>query len=468
MHHEPDELLRQIASYIANYKEPSENALLHARLCLADAMGCAMLALEFEECTKLLGPVVPGTTVPNGARVPGTSFILDPILAAFNFGCLVRWLDYNDTFLALEWAHPSDNLGALLPLMDYLTRTGKSFTVRDLLIALIQAYEIQGCLSIYNSFNRVGFDHVIFIKLAIAGLATRAMGGTEKQIIDALSQVFIDTGPLRTYRHAPNTGSRKSWAAGDAAARGIQLARLTMLGEQGYATPLSAPKWGLQDILFSGKPLKLEKPLNSYIIENILFKISYPAEFHAQTAVEAALDLHPQVKDKIQDIEKIEIFTHDAAIRIITKSGPLYNPADRDHCIQYMVACGLLYGHLKAEHYSDEASQDKRIDELREKTLVEEEPQFSKDYLDPKKRSISSTLKITFKDGKVLGPMTVEYPRGHPRRREEAIPMLYEKLRHNLVARFDKEQIDKIVTLLQSPEKLDRMNVPEFVDLFLA
>jgi 2-methylcitrate dehydratase len=465
---EPDELLRQVASYIRTYKDPSENALHHARLCLADAMGCAMLALEFEECTKLLGPVVPGTTVPNGARVPGTSFILDPILAAFNFGSMVRWLDYNDTFLALEWAHPSDNLGALLPLMDYLTRIGGSFSVRDLLTALIQAYEIQGCLSIDNSFNRVGFDHVIFIKLAIAGLTVKAMGGTEKQIIDALSQVFIDTGPLRTYRHAPNAGSRKSWAAGDAAARGIHLARLTMLGEQGYATPLSASKWGLQDILFGGKPLKLERTLSSYIIENILFKISYPAEFHAQTAVEAALELHPKVKDKIQDIEKIEIFTHDAAIRIITKSGPLYNPADRDHCIQYMVACALLYGHLKAEHYNDEAALDPRIDVLREKTDVEEEPQFSKDYLDPKKRSISSTLKITFKDGQVLGPLTVEFPRGHPRRREEATPLLYKKLRHNLAARFDQEQIERIATTLQTPEKLDIMPIPAFVDLFLT
>lgn len=468
MDKEPDELLKKIGSYIWSYKDPSENALLHARLCLADAMGCAMLALEFEECTKLLGPVVPGTTVPKGARVPGTSFVLDPILAAFNFGCLVRWLDYNDTFLALEWAHPSDNLGALLPLMDYLARAGKQLTVRDLLIALIQAYEIQGCLSIENSFNRVGFDHVFFIKLAIAGLATKLMGGTKQQVIDALSQVFIDTGPLRTYRHAPNTGSRKSWAAGDACSRGIHLARLTILGEQGYATPLSAPKWGLQDVLFSGKPMMLERPLGSYIIENILFKISYPAEFHAQTAVEAALDLHPQVKDGIDEIEKIEIFTHDAAIRIITKSGPLYNPADRDHCIQYMVACALLYGHLKAEHYSDEAALDKRIDILREKTFVEEEPQFSKDYLDPKMRSISSTLKITFKDGKVLGPLTVEYPKGHPRRREEAIPLLYKKLEHNLVARFSKEQIDKIVHLLQDGEKLDKMKVPEFVDLFLA
>lgn len=421
-----------------------------------------MLSLEFEECTKLLGPVVPGTIVPSGARVPGTSFVLDPIMAAFNFGCMVRWLDYNDTFLALEWAHPSDNLGALLPLMDYL----KHFSVRDLLIALIQAYEIQGCLSIDNSFNSVGFDHVFFIKLAIAGIATKLMGGTEKQVIDALSQVFIDTGPLRTYRHAPNTGSRKSWAAGDACSRGVHLARLTLLGEEGYATPLSAPKWGLQDVLFGGKPFKLERELGSYIIENILFKISYPAEFHAQTAVEAALDLHPKLNGRFDEIEKIEIFTHDAAIRIITKSGPLYNPADRDHCIQYMVACALLYGHLKAEHYSDEAALDKRIDILREKTHVEEYPQFSKDYLDPKMRSISSTLKITLKDGTVLGPLTVEFPRGHPRRREEAIPMLYQKLRHNLVARFEKEQIDRIVTLLQTPEKLNSMSVPEFVDLF--
>lgn len=472
MNNPRDELLVKIADYTANYRTPSKEAWKVARLCLADAMGCALLALNFEECKKVLGPWVEGTIVPHGCHIPGTDYILDPVQGAFNFGAMVRWLDFNDTFLAAEWAHPSDNIGGLLPLLDYLSQNGRTegrqiFTVRDLLLAIIKAYEIQGGLALKNSFNRVGLDHVVFIKAATAAVATELLGGNADQIADALSQVFIDIGPLRLYRHAPNTGPRKSWAAADATSRGIQFALLTMRGERGYRTPLSAPKWGLSDVFFYGHPLVIDQPLGNYIVENILFKISFPAEFHAQTAVEAAMHLHPSVKDRLDAIERIDIATHESALRIIDKKGPLTNHADRDHCMQYMVAIALINGVLTAEHYTDAAAEDPRIDVLREKMHLTEEPRFSRDYLDPNIRSIASALTITMKDGKRLGPIAVEFPIGHKRRREEAIPLLFTKMEHNLKTRLPAARVQEILELFQSPEKLDATPIPKFIDYFL-
>ena len=463
--HVRDEIITKIATYVAEYNSPSENALAHARFCLADALGCALLALNYPDCTKLLGPWVAETHVPQGARIPGTSFILDPVMGAFNFGVMVRWIDYNDTFLSAEWAHPSDNFGGILPLMDFLAQRGAPLKVRDLLIAAIKAYEIQGSMGLQNSFNRAGLDHVILVKLATCAVATHMLGGTKEQIADAISQVFIDMGPLRTYRHAPNTGPRKSWAAGDATSRGVALAMLTMRGEPGYLTPLSAPKWGLEDVLFQGKKLLHDHTLESYIIENVLYKVSFPAEFHAQTAVEAAFKLHPLLKNRLEEIKEIDIHTHEAALRIIDKKGPLKNFADRDHCIQYMVAIGLLHGHLNADHYGDEASLDPRIDTLRSKMVVRENPQFSKDYLDPKKRSIASTLTVTLQNGTRLDPVMVEFPLGHPRRREEGIPLLFQKFRHNLATRLPKGRVDQLVELFQNQREVEKLSIQEIIEL---
>lgn len=454
-----ESLLNKISQYVLSYQTPSHEALKIARLSLADALGCALLSLQYEDCRKLLGPWIPGTIVPGGCRIPGLQVQLDPVAGAFNLGTMIRFLDYNDTFLAKEWAHPSDTIGALLPLMDYL----KSFKVRDLLVALIKAYEIQGGLALENSFNKVGIDHVILVKVAVAAMATYLLGGNRSQVYDALSQAFIDLGPLRTYRQAPNTGLRKSWAAGDAAARGMALALLTLRGEKGYQTPLSAPKWGLEAVLFHNEPLKLTHELGSYIIENVLFKISYPAEFHAQTAIEAALLLHPEP----DDIEHISIATHEAALRIIDKKGPLKNHADRDHCMRYMVAIALLHGQIKAEHYQDEAALNPRIDQLRNLMDMHENPQFTKDYLDPKIRSIASTVTIMLKNGTILGPLTIEFPLGHKRRREEGIPKLYEKLEYNLTTQLPKKRVDSIIALFKDEERLDALEVSEFVNLFL-
>ena len=381
-----DEINEIIADYVMNYEINSDEAYQTALACLADSLGCALLALQFKECTKLLGPVVPGTIVPGGCRVPGTNFVLDPIRAAFNIGTLIRWLDYNDTWLAAEWGHPSDNLGGLLAVCDFIgqqrdTQQQSPLIVLNLLTAMIKAHEIQGCLALKNSFNRIGFDHVILVKVATTAVCTHLLGGTQDQIKAALSNAWIDTEPLRTYRHAPNTGSRKSWAAGDATSRGVMLAMMALQGEMGYASALSAPRWGLYDVLFQGKPLVLERPLGSYVMENVLFKIAFPAEFHAQTAVECALHLHPSVKEKWQEIESIEIGSHESALRIIDKKGPLKNPADRDHCLQYMVAIGLIYGNLTAEHYEEATAHNPLIDELRAKMTVNEIAKYSVDYL---------------------------------------------------------------------------------------
>lgn len=463
---EADEALEILADYILNYKVESQEAFDTAVLCLGDALGCAILSLKFPECSKLLGPIVPGTIVPKGFRVPGTSFVLDPVQGAFNLGAMIRWLDFNDTFLAAEWAHPSDNLGGLLALSDFLTQNGKPISMLRLLEAQIKAYEIQGGIALKNSFNRIGFDHVILVKIATAGLASYLLGGQKKEILSSLSNAFIDTGSLRTYRHEPNTGSRKSWAAGDATKRGVELALIAQKGEMGYPQALTAKKWGFYDVLFNGKPLIFDQPLNTYVMENILFKISFPAEFHAQTAVEAALQLHPQIKGRLKDIEAIDIITHEAATRIIDKKGPLKNPADRDHCLQYMVAIALIHGNLTAEHYENEAAAHPLVDVLREKMHVKEHKTFSEDYLHPGKRSIANSLQIAFKDGTKSSLITIEFPLGHKKRRFEALPLLYEKMESNLQTKFNQERVGKILNILKNFKELQRLTVSQFIDLF--
>lgn len=466
-----DKVLVDIADYVLNYKIESPNAFETARLCLMDTLGCGMLALNFKECTKLLGPVVPGATLQDGARVPGTSYELDPVQAAFNIGTMIRWLDFNDTWLAAEWGHPSDNLGAILASADYISRqnlkAGKtSLTMMDVLTAMIKAHEIQGCMALENSFNRVGLDHVILVKLASTAVAAEMFGLDRDGVLRALSQVFVDGQSLRTYRHAPNAGSRKSWAAGDATSRAVRLALLTKAGEMGYPSALTAPKWGFYDVLFQGKPFKFQRPFGSYVMEQVLFKISFPAEFHAQTAVECAVKLHPLVKQRFNEIKAIELITHESAIRIISKQGPLHNPADRDHCLQYMVAIGLLFGDLKAEHYEGETAADARIDALREKMMVSENPDFSKDYHDPEKRSIANSIRILFNDGSSSDLVTVEYPIGHKRRREEGIPVLVAKCQSNLRTRFSEQQTEKLMQAMSDTNTLSRMPVTEFMALW--
>lgn len=456
-----DEPLAIIAEYVDKTAIDSEEAYATACACLADTLGCAILALNYPECTKLLGPVVSETIVPNGCRVPGTKYILDPIRAAFNIGTMIRWLDFNDTWLAKEWGHPSDNLGGILAVADYL-----NLTIRDVLTAMIKAYEIQGVLAIENSFNQIGYDHVILVKVATCALVTKMLGGNSDQIIDAVSNAFIDVGSLRTYRHAPNTGSRKSWAAGDSTSRGVQLAMMTMQGEMGYPTALSAKRWGLYDVLFQGKPFVIDRPLGSYVMENILFKISFPAEFHAQTAAECAIQLYPKVKDKWDTIESITISTQESAIRIIDKTGPLHNPADRDHCLQYIVAVGLLYGGLTSDHYQDEIAQDPRIDALRQKMTVVENKQYSRDYLDPEKRSIANAISIRFNDGTTIDTLEIEYPIGHRRRRQEALPLLFTKCRNNLLTCYSEGKVDEILEVFSKATTFEEMSVSRFLSLF--
>jgi 2-methylcitrate dehydratase len=462
-----DAVINDIADYVFDKEISSKEAYETARLCLMDTLGCGMLALNFPECTKLLGPIVEGAELAGGARVPGTSYELDPVQAAFNIGTMVRWLDFNDTWLAAEWGHPSDNVGAILAVADYVSRKrNQSLTMHDVLIAMIKAHEIQGCMALENSFNRVGLDHVILVKLASAAVIVQLLGGDKEQLKRTLSQVFVDGQSLRTYRHAPNAGSRKSWAAGDATARAVQLALIVEKGEMGYPSALTAPKWGFYDVLFGENAFKFQRPYDSYVMENILFKLSYPAEFHAQTAVECAVTLHPLVQSKFDEIEQIKLITHDSAIRIISKQGKLHNPADRDHCLQYMVAIGLLHGDLKAEHYEDETASDPRIDALREMMVVEENEGFSKDYHDPEKRSIANSIQITFKDGRKSEMVTVEYPIGHRRRRNEGIAVLQEKFSHNLKTQFSSEKAEQIVRLMNHSEELSNMSVTSFMDIW--
>jgi 2-methylcitrate dehydratase len=474
---EPDQVIVDIAKYANEYEINSDEALDTARYCLMDTLGCGLEALSYSACTKLLGPIVPGTIVPNGAKVPGTNYQLDPINAAFNIGAMIRWLDFNDTWLAAEWGHPSDNLGGILAVADWLSRTRIAegqppLLMKDVLIAMVKAHEIQGVLALENSFNRVGLDHVLLVKVASTAVVAKMLGATYEQIIDAVSNAWLDGQSLRTYRHAPNTGSRKSWAAGDATSRAVRLALMVMKGEMGYPSALSAKTWGFYDVLFKGKPFEFTQAYGSYVMENVLFKISFPAEFHAQTAVECALALHPNNIDlidtleKIDNIDRIEITTHESAIRIIDKTGPLNNPADRDHCIQYMTAIGLLKGNLIAQDYEDEVANDPRVDALREKMTCIEKPEYTKDYLDPDKRSIANAVQIFYKDGSSSEQVAVEYPIGHRRRRSEGIPELIKKFEINLKREFDDAQSEKIMNLNLDIDLLQKTPVNEYVDLY--
>lgn len=463
-----DPLLAEIVDYVLVQANFSAEAYETARYCLMDSLGCAFLALHYPACTKLLGPTVPGTTVPNGSRVPGTSHELDPVTAAFNIGTLVRWLDFNDTWLAAEWGHPSDNLGANLAVSDFVSRRSvankmQPLAVRDVLIGMIQAHEIQGVLALENAFNRVGLDHVLLVRIASTAIATRLLGGSRDQVLNAISNAWLDGGALRTYRHAPNTGSRKSWAAGDATSRGVQHAFMALKGEMGYPSALSAKTWGFSDVLFKGQPIRLARPFGSYVMENVLFKISFPAEFHAQTAVEAAIKLHSQIRDRLDKIREVVITTQESAVRIIDKKGPLYNPADRDHCVQYMTAIGLLFGALTADHYEDAIAKDPRIDALREKMVVREDPRYTREYLEPDKRAIANAVQVFFTDGTSTEKVEVEYPIGHRRRRAEGIPLLIKKFKENLATRFDAQRCATIMALFENANRLEKMPVNEFM-----
>ena len=469
----PDKVLVDIADYVLKYKVKGAEAYQTARYCLMDTLGCGFEALEYPACTKMLGPVVPGTVVPNGAKVPGTPYQMDPVKAAFDIGAMIRWLDFNDTWLAAEWGHPSDNLGGILATADWLSRNAvaagkKPLTVKDVLTAMIKAHEIQGCIALENSFNKVGLDHVVLVKVASTAVVAQMLGLTRDEIINAVSLAWVDGQSLRTYRHAPNAGSRKSWAAGDATSRAVRLALIAKTGEMGYPSVLTAKTWGFYDVLFKGNAFRFQRPYGSYVMENVLFKISFPAEFHSQTAVEAAMTLHKELAKlgkTAADIRKITIRTHEACIRIIDKKGPLNNPADRDHCIQYMVAVPLIFGRLTAADYEDGIAADPRIDQLREKITCVEDPKFTKDYHDPDKRSIANALTVELADGRKLKEVVVEYPIGHKRRRKEGMPVLVEKFRTNLARRFPEKQRKAILELCLDAKRLDATPVNEFVDL---
>jgi len=472
---QPDKVLTDIADYILNYEIKNELAWTTAHYCLLDTLGCGLEALTYPACTKLLGPVVHGTVVPNGAKVPGTQFQLDPIQAAFNIGTIIRWLDFNDTWLAAEWGHPSDNLGGILATADWLSRTavanGKpALQMKDVLDAMIRAHEIQGVLALENSFNKVGLDHVLLVKVASTAVVGRLLGLTRDELVNAVSLAFVDGQSLRTYRHAPNTGSRKSWAAGDATSRAVRLALIAKTGEMGYPSVLTAKTWGFYDVSFKGNAFKFQREYGSYVMENVLFKISFPAEFHSQTAVEAAMALHTKLNaigKTADDIKKITIRTHEAAIRIIDKKGPLNNPADRDHCIQYMVAVPLIHGRLTAADYEDAIAADPRIDILRDKMECVEDIEFTKDYHDPEKRSIANALTVELIDGTVFDEVVVEYPIGHKRRREEGMPELLKKFRINLARKFPEKQQQNILHTALDLNKLMNTPVNEFVDLMV-
>ncbi|MHC5225167.1 bifunctional 2-methylcitrate dehydratase/aconitate hydratase [Ignatzschineria sp. LJL83] len=470
-----DQVLQDIVDYVRDYEIQSDLAYDIAQYCLIDTLGCGLEALDYPECAKLMGPIVQGTIVPQGAKVPGTQFQLDPVQAAFNIGAMIRWLDFNDTWLAAEWGHPSDNLGGILAVADWLSRVaianGKQpLKMKAVLTAMIKAHEIQGCIALENAFNRVGLDHVVLVKVASTAVISELLGLTREEALSALSLAFVDGQSLRTYRHAPNTGSRKSWAAGDATSRAVRLNLMAQKGEMGYPSVLTAKTWGFYDVLFEGKPFEFQRDYGSYVMENVLFKISFPAEFHSQTAVECAMTLKQEL-DKLgktaDDIERIDIRTHEACIRIIDKKGPLNNPADRDHCIQYMVAAPLIFGRLTASDYEDSIAKDPRIDQLRDKIICTEDPEFTKDYFDPNKRSIANGLTITLKDGTKLKEVMVEYPIGHARRREEGMPVLVEKFKTNLARRFPVKQQKAILDISLDKQKLWEISVNEYVDLYV-
>lgn len=466
-----DSVIATIADYAVNYNPDSVLALDTARLTLMDSIGCALLAMDYTACTKLLGPDVEGTTVPNGARVMGTRFQLDPVKAAFDTGAAIRWLDFNDTWLAAEWGHPSDNFGAILTMADHLSRIAKSesnrpMSVLDVLEYAIKAYEIQGVLALQNSFNRVGIDHVLLVKVASTAVITAMLGGDVTQVENAVSNAWLDV-TLRTYRHAPNTGSRKSWAAGDALGRAVRFSLNAMADEMGYPSALTAPGWGFQDVWFKGQEITLERELDAYVMENILFKVSFPAEFHAQTAVEAAFELHTEVSSRLDDIEEIVITTQESALRIIDKTGPLNNPADRDHCIQYMTAIGLLKGSLTADDYEDEVADDPRVDELRDKMVMKHDQRFTDEYLDADKRSIANAVQVRFKDGSMTENVVVEYPIGHRLRREDSKPLLLDKFRTNVATQLDTATVERLVDLFTDQQALESMAVDELMDLLV-
>lgn len=463
-----DAELKHIAEYVMSPQHFSHHARETARWVLLDAMGCALSALDYPECRKLLGPVVPGTVVPLGTRVPGTAFVLDPVKAAFDMGALIRWLDYNDTWLAAEWGHPSDNLGAILAVADHLDQVRRQrgdppIVLSDLLDLVIKAHEIQGVLALNHAFNQVGLDHVILVKLASTAVVTALYGGNESDIVSALSQVFVDGQSLRTYRHAPNTGSRKSWAAGDAASRAVRLSMITLSGEPGYPTALSAPRWGFYDVSFKGQPFRFERSLGSYVMEHVLFKIAYPAEFHAQTAVECAMALYPEVHHRLGSVERIEIQTQEPAVRIISKQGPLHNSADRDHCLQYMVAVPLIAGRLEARDYQDQMASDPRIDVLRGKMVVHENPAYTQMYYDPQQRAIPNAIQVFFTDGSHTERVEVCYPIGHQKRRAEGLPLLQQKFEHHVRGYFPQKQASHLLRMSESFENMSDMRVSDWM-----
>lgn len=465
-------MLKEIADYVCDFNVSSDLALETAHYCLMDTLACGFQALDYPACTKLLGAVVPGATLPGGSRVPGTSFELDPVLGAFNIGAMIRWLDFNDTWLAAEWGHPSDNLGGILAVADYLSRIARGegrepLTMHDVLVAMVKAHEIQGVLALENSYNRVGLDHVLLVRVATTAVVTPMLGGDRETVVNAISHAWIDGGSLRTYRHAPNTGSRKSWAAGDATSRGVRLALIAMTGEMGYPSALSAPTWGYYDVLFKGNAFSLPQGYASYVMENILFKISYPAEFHAQTAVEAAMTLHADVKDRLDEIGKVVIETQEPGVRIIDKTGPLDNPADRDHCIQYMTAVPMIFGHLTAADYEDDVASDPRIDVLRNKMQVEENQAYTKDYFDPDKRFIGNAIQVFFADGSSTERIAIDFPIGHRRRRDEGIPVLKKKFIDSVSAKLAGGQWAKLNEVCADREKLAAMPVDDFMALLV-
>ncbi len=465
---DPDKVLVDIADYVCGTEVASREAYDTARYCLMDTLACGFLALKYSACTKLLGPTVPGATMPGGARVPGTSYELEPVQAAFNIGTMIRWLDFNDTWLAAEWGHPSDNLGGILAVADYLSRMAviqgkKPLTVRDVLTAMIKAHEIQGITALENSYNRVGLDHVLLVRVASTAVVTRMLGGTRDQVINAVSNAWIDGGALRTYRHAPNTGSRKSWAAGDATSRAVRHALIAMTGEMGYPSALTAKTWGYYDVLFKGRAFVYKQPFASYVMENVLFKISFPAEFHAQTAVECAMQLHPQVTDRLADIREVVIETQEPGVRIIDKTGPLANPADRDHCIQYMVAIPLLFGRLTAEDYEDKVANDPRVDALRSTMVVRENTTFTEEYYAADKRYIGNAIQVFFKDGSSTKRVAIDYPIGHRKRRAEGMPILVKKFEAAVAAHYPAKQADLIRAVFTDAKKLDAMPVQELM-----
>ena len=470
---EPDRIMVELAEYALQYEVRSDLAYDTARYCLMDTLGCGLEALGYPECAKLLGPVVPGTTVPNGAKVPGTRFQLDPVQAAFSLGSMIRWLDYNDTWLAAEACHPSDNLAGILSTADYLSRLRVSqrrapLVMRDVLTAMIKAHEIQGVLALENSFNGVGLDHVVLVKVASTAVVTALLGGSREEVINAVSNAWIDGHPLRVYRQAPNAGSRKGWAAADASSRAVMLGLMALKGEMGYPSALSAKTWGFYDVLFRGEPFRVSRPYGSYIMENVLFKIAYPAGFHAQSAVECAIQLHPLVRDRLTDIERIELDTHLACVRVLAKTGPLYNFADRDHCLQYMVAIGLLRGALESSDYENVAAADPRIDRLRELMVVREDKSYTNDFYDPDKRSNANAITVVFKDGSKTPKVSVEFPLGHPRRRKDGIPLLLQKFKVNLARRYPAKQQAAIFDLCMDRKRLEPTPVHEFVDMWAA